>query len=53
MGKGRIACQMFFRSVLTTYLQESRFAVGKYNALSMINGLPYDRHAEIVAAELF
>ena len=43
----------FFRTLLTTYLQEARYAIEKYNALSLINGLEYDRHAEIEAIEAF
>jgi glucosyl-3-phosphoglycerate synthase len=42
-----------FRSLLTTYIQESRLAIEKYNALAMINGLSYDRHSEIEAVDAF
>jgi glucosyl-3-phosphoglycerate synthase (EC 2.4.1.-) len=35
----------FFRTVLTTYMREAWFAIEKYNALAMLNGLKYDRHA--------
>lgn len=50
---GIIMSDSFFRTLLTTYLQESRIAVEKYNALSLINGLKYDRHGEIEAIEAF
>jgi glucosyl-3-phosphoglycerate synthase len=43
----------FFRTLLTTYIQESRIAVEKYNALSLLNGLTYDRHNENEAVEIF
>jgi glucosyl-3-phosphoglycerate synthase len=43
----------FFRTLLTSYIQESRIAIEKYNALSLLNGLAYDRHAEIEAIEAF
>jgi len=48
-----LSTESFFRTLLTTYLQESRIAVEKYNALSLINGLKYDRHGEIEAIEAF
>ena len=43
----------FFRTVLTTYMREAWFAIEKYNGLAMINGLNYDRHAEIEAIDAF
>jgi glucosyl-3-phosphoglycerate synthase len=33
--------------------RESRNAIEKYNALSLLNGLTYDRHSEIEASEAF
>ena len=50
---GIVMSGSFFRTLQTTYIQESRFAIEKYNALALINGLQYDRHAEIVATEVF
>jgi glucosyl-3-phosphoglycerate synthase len=50
---GMIISQSFFRTLLTSYIQESRIAIEKYNALSLLNGLAYDRHAEIEAVEAF
>lgn len=42
-----------FKSLITTYFNESRKAIVKYNSLSMINGLKYDRKKEIEAIESF
>ncbi len=50
---GVVFSEAFFRTLLMTYLQEARYAVEKYNALSLINGLQYDRHSEIEAVEAF
>ncbi|OGP59877.1 MAG: glycosyl transferase [Deltaproteobacteria bacterium RBG_13_52_11b] len=47
MGEG------FFRTLVMTYIQESTIAVEKYNAISLLNGLAYDRHNEIQAVEIF
>jgi glucosyl-3-phosphoglycerate synthase len=50
---GMVMSRSFFRTVLTAYIQESRIAIQKYNALSLLNGLKYDRHEEIEAVEAF
>ncbi len=50
---GVVMSDAFFRTLLTTYLQEARSAVNKYSALSMLNGLEYDRHGEVGAVEAF
>ncbi|MBN2106672.1 MAG: glycosyl transferase [Deltaproteobacteria bacterium] len=50
---GIVMSGSFFRTLQTTYIQESRFAIEKYNALALINGLQYDRHEEIAATEVF
>jgi len=50
---GVMISDAFFRSLLTTYLEEARTAVEKYNALALINGLSYDRHGEVEAVEAF
>jgi len=50
---GIVMSDSFFRTLLTTYLQESRIAIEKFNALSLINGLDYDRHSEIEGVEAF
>jgi glucosyl-3-phosphoglycerate synthase len=43
----------FFRTLLTSYIQESRIAIEKYHALALLNGLTYDRHEEIEAVDAF
>jgi glucosyl-3-phosphoglycerate synthase len=43
----------FFRTLLTSYIQEARISIEKYHALSLINGPTYDRHTEIEAVEAF
>lgn len=50
---GLVLSEAFFRTMLTAYIQESRFAIEKYHGLSLINGLAYDRHGEIEAVEAF
>ena len=50
---GVVLSEASFRTLLTTYLLEARKAIEKYNALSLINGLKYDRHSEIEAVETF
>lgn len=42
-----------FKTLLATYFQESRFEISKYNALSKINGLDYNRENEIKAVMAF
>ncbi|NLA75221.1 MAG: glycosyl transferase, partial [Deltaproteobacteria bacterium] len=50
---GIIISKAFCRTLLTSYSQEARITIEKYNALSLLNGLTYDRHAEIEAIEAF
>ena len=50
---GIVMSQSFFRTLYTAYMEESRTAVEKYHALSLLNGLTYDRHGEIEAVEAF
>jgi glucosyl-3-phosphoglycerate synthase len=50
---GVVLSDAFFRTLLTAYIQEARIAIEKYHALSLINGLIYDRHTEIEAVEAF
>jgi glucosyl-3-phosphoglycerate synthase len=50
---GIVMSQSFFRTLCSAYIQESRLAIEKYHALSLLNGLSYDRHAEIEASEAF
>ena len=51
--EGVIFSPSTFKTLLATYYQESRFEISKYNALSKINGLNYDREKEIKAVEAF
>jgi len=50
---GLVMSDAFFRTLVTTYTQESRIAIEKYHALAMLNGLTYDRHEEIDAVDAF
>jgi glucosyl-3-phosphoglycerate synthase len=50
---GIVMSEAFFRTMLTAYMQEAQVAVEKYHALSLINGLSYDRHEEGDAVEAF
>ncbi len=50
---GLVMSGAFFRSLLTTYMQESRISIERYYALATINGLTFDRHLEIEAVETF
>jgi len=50
---GLVMSDAFFRTLLTTYTQESRTAIEKYHALALLNGLIYDRHEEIEAVDAF
>jgi len=50
---GLVMSDAFFRTMMTTYIQESRTAIEKYNALALLNGLTYDRHEEIEAVDAF
>jgi len=50
---GIVMSEAFFRTMLTSYMQEARITIEKYHALALINGLTYDRHSEIEAVEFF
>lgn len=50
---GLVMSEAFFRTLLTAYIQESRITIEKYHALALLNGLVYDRHAEIEAVDAF
>lgn len=50
---GIVMSESFFRTLLTTYLQKSKEAIERYDVLSMINSLKYERHAEIDAVDAF
>lgn len=42
-----------FKTIIASYYQESRYEIYKYNALSKINGLEYNRQKEIDAVTAF
>jgi glucosyl-3-phosphoglycerate synthase len=50
---GVIVSEAFYRTLLATYIQESRRTIEQYYALAEINGLQYDRHEEIKAVESY
>lgn len=51
--EGVVFSKASFKTVLATYFQESRFEISKYNALSKLNSLKYNREKEINAVEAF
>ena len=51
--EGIIFSEASFQTLLSSYYQESRFEISKYNALSKISGLTYNRQSEILAVEAF
>jgi glucosyl-3-phosphoglycerate synthase len=51
--EGVVFSESDFKTLLATYFQESRFEISKYNALSKLNGLEYNREKEIMAVEAF
>ncbi len=51
--EGVVFSQASFKTLLATYFQESRFEISKYNALSKINNLNYNREKEINAVQAF
>lgn len=50
---GFVMSKPFFQTVVASYLRYTRTAIEQYSALAQINGLDYDRHAEIEAVEAF
>ena len=50
---GVVMSEAFYRTLLTAYIQESRIAIEKFHALTLLNGIHYDRHNEIEAVEAF
>ncbi|WP_373069918.1 glycosyl transferase [Sulfurimonas sp.] len=51
--EGVIFSKASFQTLLSSYYQESRFEISKFNALSKLNGLEYNRQSEILAVEAF
>lgn len=50
---GIVMSEAFYRTLLTTYVQEARKTIEQYYALAEINGFFYDRHEEIKAIESY
>lgn len=51
--EGYVFSEATFKSLLASYYQESRFEISKFNALSKLNALDYNRQNEIIAVEAF
>ncbi len=51
--EGIVFSKASFQTLLSSYYQESRFEISKYNALSKLNALEYNRQNEILAVESF
>jgi glucosyl-3-phosphoglycerate synthase len=51
--EGVVFSQAAFKTLQATFYQESRFEISKYNALSMLNDLEYNREKEIKAVNAF
>jgi glucosyl-3-phosphoglycerate synthase len=51
--EGVVFSEASFKTLLASYYQEARFEISKYNALSKINNLDYNRQDEINAVEAF
>ena len=51
--EGVVFSEPVFKTLMATYYQESRFEIMKYNALSKLNGLYYNRERETTAAQTF
>jgi glucosyl-3-phosphoglycerate synthase len=51
--EGIVFSEASFKTLEATYYQESRFEISKYNALSKLNDLKYNREKEINAVETF
>ncbi len=51
--EGVVFSEAAFKTLQATYYQESHFETSKYNALSKLNALEYDREKEITAVTAF
>jgi glucosyl-3-phosphoglycerate synthase len=51
--EGVVFSEPDFKTLLAAYYQESRFEISKFNALSKLNGLEFNREKEIKAVEAF
>lgn len=50
---GVVLSDATFDTLLASYNRYSRLAIEQYNALALLNGIRYDRHAEIEAVETY
>jgi glucosyl-3-phosphoglycerate synthase len=51
--EGIVFSEASFKTLLATYFQESRFEISKYNAISKLNALDFNREKEIKTVEMF
>jgi glucosyl-3-phosphoglycerate synthase len=51
--EGVVFSESSFKTLQATYFQESRFEISKYNALSKLNALEYNREKEIKSVKTF
>jgi len=51
--EGVVFSESAFKTLQATFYQESRFEISKYNALSKLNSLEYNREKEIGAVMAF
>lgn len=51
--EGIVFSKASFKTLEASFYQEARFEISKYNALSKLNGLEYNREKEIDAVETF
>lgn len=51
--EGVVFSEAAFKTLQATFYQEARFEISKYNALSMLNDLEYNREKEIKAVNAF
>ncbi len=52
-SEGVVLSEAFFETLKTTYLHFAQIAAGRYQDEALINGLAYDRHAELRKVETF
>lgn len=50
---GVVLSDATFDTLLASYNRYARLAIEQYNALALLNGIPYDRHTEIEAVETY
>lgn len=51
--EGIVFSEASFKTLQATYYQESHFEISKYNALSKLNALEYNREKEIITVKAF